>query len=319
MKKIVALLCCALIGGCTMGLYTEKEIRKAFPRLQRGEFLDTKRVDAGGVSTRYADYGRGPVVLLVHGFPETLQGWRHNVPALSSRFRVLAPDVLGCGWTARPPGCRYSPDEFADHLKNFLDALGIKRACVVGCDTGVAWSIMLASRYPERVEKLVLAAGTVFREDMHSWEISLMATPVAGVLAVYSPFLGLTVRHGLRKGFVDKRLVSAEMYREYMEGLTRDGGRRVAVGMMRGILGRPASFWEEQLKKIRCPVLLVWADEDAYFPLRGGERLKEILGDKARLEVIRDCGHFLQEEKPGEFDRLIIDFLTERSGGGADR
>ena len=136
-----------------MGLKTEQEISESTGQA-RAPFLETKTVDVGGVHTRYADQGEGDVVLLLHGFPETLQGWRETVPMLSTAFRVLAPDMIGAGETDKP-AIQYTPQEMAEFVRQFLETLGIERVHVVGTDTGMSVAVAFLAAYPEKALRAV--------------------------------------------------------------------------------------------------------------------------------------------------------------------
>jgi pimeloyl-ACP methyl ester carboxylesterase len=293
-----------LIGSGCARLRSEAEVARELGR-RAHPFLETRTVDAGGVRTRYADLGRGQALVLLHGFPETLQGWRSAAPALAEHFRVLAPDVIGAGGTDKPP-VDYTARQMAGHLADFLDALGVGKAHVVGTDTGLSVAVAFAARYPRRTGKLILAAGTNDPRDLRSWRVRLMCTRVLGEMAIYCPFLGPVMKGALRKGFFDRRLVSREMYEECMRSLRAPGGRRAALRTMRSLV-RGAGELEDCLGRINSPVLVIFAEDDRYFPLEAGRRFAARLG--APLKVIPDCGHFLQEEKPGEFSRLVLEFL----------
>lgn len=310
--KIAAAGLAALgMAGCMGRVYTDREIAERFGHVY-GPFLATCTADVNGITTRYADLGAGEAVVLLHGFPETLQGWRDTAPALAEHFRVLVPDLVGAGETGKP-AIRYSPQEMAAFVKDFLDAAGVERAHVVGTDTGLVVAAAFAGQYPERTGRVVLAAGTVHPEDITSWEIRMMCTPVLGKLAMHNPFVNLVVKRSLRKGFTNPRLVSREMYVECVRSIRARGGRRAALRMIRAFT-RDAPFMDACLKLIRSPVLVVYADRDCYFPLRAGERLASELG--AELRVIPDCGHFLQEEKPEAFNARLLEFLRPERGGG---
>lgn len=113
-------------------------------------------VDAGGVRTHVALAGPddAPPVLLVHGWPQSWWAWRHVIPALSDRFRVIAPDLRGHGWSDAPAG-GYDKEQLASDVLALLDALGIERATWVGHDWG-GWSGFLAAlRAPTRIERLL--------------------------------------------------------------------------------------------------------------------------------------------------------------------
>jgi pimeloyl-ACP methyl ester carboxylesterase len=294
------------MGGC-VSLPTEAEIAAKHPDRPRAAFLETSVVKVGEIETRYARQGSGDPVLLIHGFPETLQGWRLTAPAMAEHFTVVAPDLPGCGRTDKPGDFSYTPSALAGFLADFLGTLGVEKTHVVGTDTGLAVAIAFAGRYPEKTNRVVLSAGTIYPEDVNSWEIRMMTRPVIGRLALYSPLLRVVVRKGLQKGFVDRSLVSRELYRECLDALRAPGGRGAAIKMMRGF-GDDFESLEKNVKEMKAPVLIIYADSDCYFSLEAGTRLAGEM-DGAEFRVIEQCGHFLQEEKPREYSRMVIEFL----------
>lgn len=118
-----------------------------------------KTLDAGGIKTNYLDSGDGPAVVLVHGSGPGVTGyanWRLNMPVLAEQYRVIAPDMAGFGYSARPDGLVCDVDVWADQVVGLLDALGLERASLVGNSFGGAIALRVATRYPGRVHKLVL-------------------------------------------------------------------------------------------------------------------------------------------------------------------
>lgn len=287
-------------------LLTEKEISKKLKKTII-PFLPTKTVDIGGHKIRYADVGHGAnTVLLLHGFPETLQGWRKIAPLLGEHFRVIAPDLLGAGFSDKPD-IDYTPERMATFLNDFLKSLNVEKVHLIGTDTGVVLAVAFASMYPDNTDRIILAAGSVYAKDATSWELSLMRIPLLGEMALYNPFVGSILNKSLRKGFYDPRLVSEEMYKEYVDSIRLKGGRRAALNMIRNF-SSVNEFMKESIKKIQVPILVVYADNDRYFPVESGKRLSSYFKN-SQLQIISDCGHFLQEEKPEELNKLIVDFL----------
>ncbi len=126
-----------------------------------------KTVVAAGIETNYHDAGSGRPVVLLHGSGPGVTAWanwRLAIPALAARRRVIAPDLVGFGYTARPPGHRYGLDTWTAHAVGLLDALGLDRVDLVGNSFGGALALSLAIRHPRRIRRLVLmgAAGVRF-------------------------------------------------------------------------------------------------------------------------------------------------------------
>lgn len=290
-----------------MKLLREAEIAQEIEGRQNRGFLQTKMLDAGGIATRYADEGQGEAVLLIHGFPETLQGWRHNVPDLAKNFRVIAPDTIGSGGTAKSRDCRYASRDFTKHLISFLDALQIESVHIVGTDVGLIWAADLAASYPQRVNSVVLMDGTIYIEDTTSWEINVMKIPIIGEIGCAMPFFGLLIKEALRKGFYNKIFASQELFDECMWSLNQPGARRAALQMLRSVI-RDCDELTEKLKNIKTPTFLIAAENDSFFPRRAFERLSKLLGN-IPIQFVAEAGHFLPEEKPEQFNDLIYKFI----------
>ena len=126
-----------------------------------------KWINAGGINTNYHDVGEGYPTVLIHGSGpgvSAFSNWRLAFPVLSQKVRVLAPDMLGFGYTERPEGVQYTLDSWVKHLTDFIDALGLEKVNLVGNSYGGALTLATTIRNPERVNRIVLmgAAGVKF-------------------------------------------------------------------------------------------------------------------------------------------------------------
>ncbi|GHD41230.1 hydrolase [Streptomyces mirabilis] len=121
-----------------------------------------RQVKANGVELNVALAGEGPAVLLLHGFPHTWQLWTHVLDGLAGRYRVIAPDLRGCGASARTAG-GYDAGTLAADAEALLDALGETSAAVVGIDAGTPPAFLLAMRRPDLVRRLVVMESLVGR------------------------------------------------------------------------------------------------------------------------------------------------------------
>lgn len=261
-------------------------------------------VDVGGIHTNYHRVGSGPTVVLVHGSGPGVSAWanwRLTIPALAEHFDVVAPDVVGFGFTDRPDGFRYGLDTWREHLLGFVDALGIDRFSIVGNSFGGGLAISMAVHAPERVDKLVL---------MGACGISFPITEGLDRVWGYEP--SLENMRGLLDVFAhDRSLVTDELARMRYAASVRPGFQESFSAMFpaprqEGVddLATP----EEQIRGIRQPTLVVHGREDRVIPLDNAYRLLHLLDD-SRLHVFGRCGHWTQIEHAEEFNRLVADFL----------
>jgi pimeloyl-ACP methyl ester carboxylesterase/nitrite reductase/ring-hydroxylating ferredoxin subunit len=262
-------------------------------------------VDAGGVRTNYHDVGSGPPVMLVHGSGPGVSAWanwRLTMPALAQRFRVLAPDVLGFGFTERPHGVRYNVDRWTEHLVAFLDALGLERVSLVGNSFGGALALSLATRHPQRVDKLVLmgSAGTTFE-----------LTPGLDQVWGFQP--SLESMQSLLEVFThDTARLPADLARLRLAAATRPGMQEAFSTMFpapRQAAVDALAVDEDLVRDLDHPTLIVHGRDDRVIPLRSSLRLHELIDD-SQLHVFGRCGHWAQIEHADSFNRLVADFLA---------
>ncbi|MGB4520759.1 MAG: alpha/beta fold hydrolase, partial [Candidatus Omnitrophota bacterium] len=245
-------------------------------------FIPTQHILVKGIKTRYADLGSGEKVLFLHGFPENLQTWRFYAPIFAEKFRFLACDLKGFGYSEKPQG-DYSPWGMADFVSDFMDSLKIEKVYLVGTDIGFTIACALALRYPEKIKKLILMAGAVSQEGIVAPEIKLLNVKPLGEIILR--FLGpLAVQMGLKKGFYSRDLISKEIFAEYYSPYKEQLARRRILELIRSF--NEAGFQlSEEIEKINLPTLILWAQEEHFFSLISAQSLQKKIKN-SRLEII---------------------------------
>lgn len=261
---------------------------------------------AGGIRTNVHLAGSpdAPVVLLVHGSGPGVSAyanWRLTIPALAGHFRVIAPDVVGFGFTDRPNGIRYGLDAWTAHLVGVLDALGVDRAHVIGNSMGSALALDLAVRHPQRVDRLVLmgAVGVPF-------------TITEGLDAVWGYQPSVAAMEELLGIFTyDRSLVGPDQAEVRYRASVRPGVQDAYAAMFPAPRQRSVDALAQQgddLRRLPHRTLIVHGRDDRVIPLQNAYDLLAQIPD-AQLHVFGRCGHWTQLEHAAAFNRLVIDFL----------
>ncbi|RZL80392.1 MAG: alpha/beta fold hydrolase [Rhodococcus sp. (in: high G+C Gram-positive bacteria)] len=265
-----------------------------------------KTIDVNGIATNYHDEGEGAPVVLIHGSGPGVTAWanwRTTIPVLAKNYRVIAPDVLGFGYTERPDGVEYNSATWTDHLVGFLDALGLERVSIVGNSFGGSLALRIATEHPDRVDKLVLmgSVGVPF-------EIT------AGLDAVWGFEPSLPAMRKLLDVFAyDRSLVNDELAELRLAAATRPGVQEAFSAMFpaprqQGV--DEMAVDEDRIAALDHETLIVHGRDDQVIPLSNSLRLLELI-ERSQLHVFGRCGHWVQIEHSVRFSRLVSQFLSE--------
>jgi 2-hydroxymuconate-semialdehyde hydrolase len=269
--------------------------------LAAGEYLD-----AGGYATHYHETGAGDTVLLIHGSGPGVSAWanwRLVIPNLAARFHVVAPDLLGFGYSERPAGVTYSKDVWIDHLIAFLDAKGVARTSVIGNSLGGALALGLAVKRPGLVERMVL---------MGSAGIDFPITEGLDAVWGYEPSVE-NMRHVISEYFAaDRSIATDDLVRLRYEASIQPGfqesyGSMFPAPRQDGV--RALTTPPEQIARIEAPTLLIHGRDDKVIPLATSMTLLNTLPN-AELHVFGKCGHWVQIERSAEFNELASSFFS---------
>jgi pimeloyl-ACP methyl ester carboxylesterase len=264
-----------------------------------------KDVVANGIRTNYLEAGSGDAhVVLVHGSGPgvtSYANWRGVLPALGENFHVVAPDMVGFGYSDRPQGVHYSLDTWADQTLGVMDALGIEKAHLVGNSFGGGIALRLATQHPDRVGKLVL---------MGSMGVDFPITE--GLDAVWGYDGTLEGMKSVMGYFAyDQSLTSGDLAQARFEGATQPGFQEAFSSMFPA----PRQRWvesmtvpEKEISALPHRTLIVHGREDKVIPLSNSYKLEELL-DNADLSVFSHCGHWSMIERRDDFNRLVRDFF----------
>lgn len=280
--------------------------------------MESRYVSVNGLKIHYVTAGQaGPPVLLIHGLGMSYTTWRTNIDPLGQGLRVFAMDLAGHGDSDKPR-VSYDLDFGLRFLGEFMDALGLERASMVGSSMGGLLAIAMALRYPQRVDRLVLADSSGLGRELH-WLLRLSALPGLG-LALSWPRRG-TLRSFLRLIFYDPSMITEDLIDELMRIRRLPGSTEAIISMFRnGVTLRgvkPELVFLDRLPELRTPTLIVWGAQDQIFPLSHAYAAHARIPN-AQLRIFDRCGHHPAAEYAEEFNQLVLAFLNdvgEASGG----
>jgi len=279
---------------------------------------ETKHRDLHGERVAYLDEGppSGEVLLLLHGMAGSSQTWRSVIGPLSRRYRVIAPDLLGHGDSAKPRS-DYSLGAFAVLLRDLLDELGITRTTVVGHSLGGGIAMQFSYQHPDYAERLILIGSGGLGPDV-GLTLRLLSAPGAElVMPVIAPrrvlAAGERVRSWLRNVGVESPRGEEiwRSYRTFADAPTREAFLRTLRSVV-DYRGQAVSALNRLSTKSDMPVMAIWGDRDAVIPVEHAYAARQARPD-IRLEVLPGVGHFPHVERPHEVAGLIEDFVPSRT------
>lgn len=293
---------------------------------------------ANGIELDVVDTGPrdGPVLIFLHGFPDSHRTWRHQIAHLSGRYRCIAPDQRGYRGSSKPVGVEnYTPDKLIGDVFQLADALGVGTFTIVGHDWGgaIAWGVAIMGQLNGRVTRAVVMNAphpTIFPKLLYTNRQQRQASQyfrvfrdpasdalvkqfgLGGVLLKAfgempeNPKMDPAERAALMEDY-SNREASIAMLNWYraspMEVLDMDAPYEI-----------PAGWTPPALPKLTIPTLVVWAMDDIALPAANLDGLDEVIEDLTLVKV-PGCGHFVQWEAPDEVNAALDAFLT-RTGHG---
>lgn len=281
-----------------------------------------RRIDVGGVELHCVEAGSGPLVVLLHGFPEFWYSWRHQIPALvHAGYRVVAPDMRGYNLSDRPARVRaYSGERLAGDVKGLIEALGERRAHVVGHDWGAVVAYYVATWHPGTVDHLailnvphprrMLEGMRSFKQLRKSWYIFFFQIP--GLAERLLPrddysFLKRALRSGSEGAFSDADL------ERYVEAWSRPGALRAGINYYRAAFRQNPKGALGRLRPIAAPTLVIWGTGDVALGRELADPGPELVPDR-RVEYLEGITHWTQVHAPERVNELLTEFLPEPEG-----
>jgi 4,5:9,10-diseco-3-hydroxy-5,9,17-trioxoandrosta-1(10),2-diene-4-oate hydrolase len=275
--------------------------------------FEDRYTKVGNVNCRYWSAGeKGSAIILLHGVGCSVEFWERNITALAQEHRVFAVDIVGFGRTDKPEVV-YTFELMADFVINFMNAMGLDKASLVGNSMGGGISITVADQASERVQKIILVDPVGLGKGL-SPVLRLMTVPVLGNVMTKPGRQGV-VRQ-MQLCLFDPSLANDD----FIDRLTAigmlPGNQRSFLSLLRetaniaGVKKDLIADFYARLKKIKTPMLVIWGRQDRILPVSEGEEALKGLAD-VRLNIMDRAGHLPQIDKPDEFNSTVLDFLRD--------
>ncbi|MDH5718329.1 MAG: alpha/beta fold hydrolase [Spirochaetia bacterium] len=262
--------------------------------------FQTKTAIIDGYTMNYVDEGEGDVILFVHGTPCWSFVYRKVIKKLNIKYRCIAPDHLGFGLSEKSKNIDYSPQAHAKRLKDFIKELKIKNFHLVVHDFGGPIGLSCAIDMPEKIKSITILNTWLWPLD----DYAHFAKPSKIIKTGIGKFLYLNLNFSakvlVKKGFHNSKNINKSIHKHYIKAQNKNG-RKAAYQFALSLLGESgwyAKLWENKDKIQNIPTRILWGMEDELLPANLLlDKWREGFS-KAKVTEIKDCGHFIQEEKP---------------------
>jgi len=279
--------------------------------------------EVNGIKMHYVTAGKGPLVILLHGFPQFWYSWRHQIPALSDKFCVVAPDLRGYGDTEKPQNISdYDKSILAKDIADLIHALGYQKADIVGHDWGggVAWTLTI--EHPECVDHLVVinsphpqlffkALRSNYRQMAQCWYFFFFQIPYIPE-SIFKMFSKNIMKKMLAGSAVNKDTFTDSDVEKYQQMMEKPGAFSAALNYYRAAFrAKPAKVSTDKThKKISVPTLVIWGENDIALRKELTYGMEPYFDGPLAIEYIPKCSHWVHEEQPEHVNSLLLKFLS---------
>ena len=273
---------------------------------------------ANGINLHYVTQGEGPLMLMLHGFPEFWYSWRHQIPEFARDYKVVALDLRGYNESDKPKQPEaYRMEELLKDVEGVIRGLGYESCILVGHDWGgaIAWSFAYA--YPDLVDRLIvmnLPHPAKFMEGLKtpqqllkSWYIFLFQFPwLPELLLQWNDYQA--IESLFARSTIDQTAFSPTDLEAYKDAAAKRGALTAMLNYYRNVF--PSLFKEKQQEwsVLNIPTLMIWGEEDIAL----GKELTygtEKLVNSLQIKYIPNCSHWVQQEQPQLVNQYMREFL----------
>jgi epoxide hydrolase 4 len=279
--------------------------------------------DLGEVRLHYVEAGEGPLVVLLHGFPEFWFSWRFQIPALASAgLRVVAPDMRGYNLSTRPSGVpAYDIDRLAGDVRDLIHERGAKSAFLAGHDWGAAVAWVTAMNHPEVVERLailnvphprrLLRGLRTPRQLAKSWYMFFFQLPWLPERLVRARrwwFFRYGFEHDARPGAFTREDID-----RYVEAWSQPDATTTTINYYRSVFRQSPRRAEARLRQVDAPTLVVWGERDRYLGADLAEPDPSDVPNLDRVVRLPDASHWVHHDEPEQVTQLLAEFFSSRA------
>lgn len=286
--------------------------------------LRHRYANLGDVRLHYVEAGTGPLVILLHGFPEFWYSWRHQIPALArAGFHAVAPDMRGYNLSDKPKSVRdYRIELLTRDVARLIHACGADRATVIGHDwgAGVAWQFGMD--YPNMLDRLVimnvphplqlLRGLRTWHQLKKSWYIFFFQIPWIPETIISAGNFAM-LRQTFRSDPVRANAFTDEDINWYIGALSLPGALTGGINYYRALFRQSPLNTRGSIKRIDAPVLVIWGEQDRFLDAELAEPDRKWVPN-LRVERLANASHWVQVDQPEMVNALLLEFLQESTG-----
>jgi epoxide hydrolase 4 len=276
-----------------------------------------QEIITNGIRMHYVTQGKGPLLLLLHGFPEFWYSWRHQIPVLAAQgYRVVAPDLRGYNDTEKPRRGYDIPTLLRD-IAGLIHGLGEEQAIIVGHDWGGVLAWQFAIDYPQMTTRLIVMnaphPGAMLREmrtrsqRRKSWYIFFFQLPWLPEYVLLRKNAN-EIGRMLRGAALQKEAFPRSETIKYQQAMSKPGAIRAALSYYRQLIRRGPRAYRGQNLQVNVPTLLIWGEHDIALGIELTHNLEPWVPN-LQIKYIPDSGHWVQQEQPEKVNQYIAEFL----------
>jgi pimeloyl-ACP methyl ester carboxylesterase len=273
-------------------------------------------ITTNGVKLHYVTQGEGPLMLMLHGFPEFWYSWRYQIPEFAKYFKVVALDLRGYNDSDKPKDkLAYVMDEFVKDVEGVIKGLGYEKCVLVGHDWGGAIAWNFAYQHPDMLERLIilnLPHPAKFSQGLRTPQQILRSSYIFFFQLPWLPELTLqasnykAIERTLKGMAVDKSTFSQADINAYKDAAAKPGALTAMLNYYRNVFQQ--RILKENWDILEVPTLMIWAEKDTAL----GKELTygtEAYVKDFQIQYIANCSHWVQQEQPNLVNQYIRDFL----------